>query len=70
MQKNNPNKDSDIDLVIDTKAILMGFKLFSLNTSMEEIFQKHINAFEVSEIIDNSKIDKEIKRTGIVVYQK
>ena len=68
--KKQADKNSDIDLIIDTKQTLMGFKLFSLITKIEETFQKQVDAFEKSEIIANSKIDKEIKKTGVVVYEK
>ncbi len=68
--KNQATKDSDLDFVIDTKEQLIGFKLFSLITKIEETFNKDVDAFEKSEIIENSKIDKEIKRTGVVVYEK
>ena len=59
-----------MDFVIDTRETLMGFKLYSLITEIEEIFQKQVDAFEKSEIIEDSKIDKEIKETGVVVYEK
>lgn len=68
--KKMANKDSDLDFVIDTNEELMGFKLFSLITKMEEAFNKQVDAFEKSEIIENSKIDEEIRRTGVVVYEK
>ena len=63
------DENSDIDLIIDTKETVMGFKLFSLITKIEDAFNKQVDAFEKSEIIENSKIDEEIKRTGIVVYK-
>lgn len=68
--KNSATANSDLDLEIDTKEQLMGFKLYSLITKIEEEFNKNVDAFEKSEIIDNSKIDKEIKKTGVVVYVK
>ena len=68
--KNEADKNSDLDLVIDTKETLMGFKLYSLITKMEEAFNKSIDAFEKTEIIENSKIDEEIKKTGVIVYEK
>lgn len=68
--KNCATKDSDLDFIIDTKNSLKGFKLFSLITKIEEVFNKEVNAFEKSEIIENSKLDNEIKMTGIVVYEK
>lgn len=68
--KNEADKNSDLDLIIDTKETLMGFKLYSLITMIEEAFNKQIDAFEKSEIINNSKIDEEIKKTGVIVYEK
>lgn len=68
--KNSATVNSDLDLVIDTKEQLMGFKLYSLITKIEEEFNKNVDTFEKSEIIENSKIDKEIKKTGVVVYEK
>ena len=60
--KNSANKDSDLDFVIDTNETLMGFKLYSLITKIEEAFNKPVDAFEKAEIIQDSKIDKEIKK--------
>ena len=68
--KNLATANSDLDLVIDTREQLMGFKLYSLITKIEEEFNKNVDAFEKSEIIENSKIDEEIKKTGVVVYKK
>lgn len=68
--KNSANKNSDLDLIIDTKETLMGFKLYSLITKIEEAFNKDVDAFEKSEILENSRIDEEIKKTGVVVYEK
>lgn len=68
--KNKATKSSDLDFVIDTKEQLMGFKLYSLITKIEEAFNKQVDCFEKSEIIENSKIDEEIKRTGVIVYEK
>ena len=68
--KNSANKNSDLDFIIDTKETLMGFKLYSLISKIEEAFKKQVDAFEKTEIIENSKIDEEIKKTGVVVYEK
>ncbi len=68
--KNKATPDSDLDFIIDTNEELMGFRLYSLITMIEEKFNKSVDAFEKSEIIENSKIDKEIKETGVIVYEK
>lgn len=68
--KNLANKNSDIDLVIDSKEKLMGFKLYSLITLIEETLNKNVDGFEKSEIIKDSNIDQEIRKNGVVVYEK
>lgn len=67
--KNSANGASDLDFVIDTKNTLMGFKLLNLITLIEDEFKKQIDAFEETEIVKDSKIDKEIKKTGVIVYE-
>ncbi len=67
-QKATPK--SDIDLIIDTNSELKGFALLKLICQIEEKFKKEVDGFEKYEIIENSLIDKEIKETGIIVYQK
>ena len=68
--KQNATKKSDIDLVIDTKSTLKGFALLKLICQIQEKFNKNVDGFEKYEIINDSKIDKEIKMTGVVVYEK
>lgn len=68
--KNSASQTSDIDLLIDTRSTLMGLKLLSLIGQLEEAFNKPVEVFEKIEIIENSKVDMEIKRTGVVVYEK
>ena len=61
--KKNATKDSDIDLIIDTKSKLKGFALLKLICQIEEKLQKEIDGFEKYEIVENSLIDKEIRKT-------
>ncbi len=68
--KKEATKQSDIDLIIDTKAKLKGFALLKLICQIQEKLQKQIDGFEKYEIITDSPIDKEIKKTGVVVYEK
>ncbi len=68
--KKEATKESDIDLLIDTKSTLKGFSLLKLICLIQEKLNKEIDGFEKYEIIENSKIDKEIKETGVVVYEK
>ena len=67
--KNCATRDSDIDLVIDSNGKIKGFKLYSLISKIKELFGKDFDAFEQSEIIEDSLIDKEIKTMGAVIYE-
>lgn len=68
--KNNANVNSDLDIVVDTNSKLKGFALLKLISKIEERFGKNVDGFEKYEIIDESPIDIEIKKTGVVVYEK
>ena len=68
--KKKATKKSDIDLIIDTNSQLKGFALLRLICQIEEMLQKEVDGFEKYEIIENSLIDKEIKETGVIVYEK
>lgn len=68
--KKKATSTSDIDLIIDSEKKIMGFKLFSLISKIEEVFNKEVDAFEKSEIIENSDIYNEIKKNGVIVYEK
>ena len=68
--KQKATKESDIDLIIDTNAELKGFALLKLICQIEEKLQKNIDGFEKYEILENSLIDKEIKETGVVIYER
>ncbi len=68
--KKEATKKSDVDLIIDTNSELKGFALLKLICMIQEKMQKEIDGFEKYEIIAGSEIDKEIKKTGVVVYEK
>lgn len=68
--KKNATKKSDIDLLIDTKSKLKGFSLLKLICKIQEKLQKEIDGFEKYEILNNSLIDQEIKKTGVIIYEK
>ena len=68
--KKEATNESDIDLIIDTNAELKGFALLKLICKIQERMQKEIDGFEKYEIMEDSKIDEDIKETGVVVYEK
>ncbi len=68
--KKEATKKSDVDLIIDTNSKLKGFSLLKLICKIQDKLQKNIDGFEKYEIIKDSPIDREIKKTGVVVYEK
>ena len=68
--KNKANEKSDIDLLIDSNGILKRLKFFEIIDKIQEKIDKNLDIIEKSEIEKNSKIEKEIKESGIVVYEK
>ena len=68
--KNEPTEKSDIDIVIDSDGKIRGLKYFAIIDIIKQKFNKDVDVIEKTEIYKNSKIEKEIERTGIVVYEK
>lgn len=68
--KKTSNEFSDIDIVIDSNGKIKGLKFFAIIDVIREKFNKDVDVIEKSEINKNSKIEKEIEKTGVVVYEK
>lgn len=68
--KEAATKKSDVDLIIDTRSELKGLALLKLICEIKEKLQKEIDGFEKYEILEDSAIDKEIKKTGVIVYER
>ena len=68
--KNRPTAQSDIDILIDSNGKIKDLKYFTIMDMIKQKFNKEVDVIERSEIEKNSKIDEEIKRTGIIVYEK
>lgn len=68
--KNKPTEQSDIDILIDSNGKIRGLKYFAIIDMIRQKFDKEVDVIEKTEIDENSKIEKEIERTGIVIYEK
>ena len=68
--KKTPTKTSDIDILIDSNGKLKGLKFFAIIEMIREKFDKDVDVIEKSEIDKGSRIEKEIEKTGVVVYEK
>lgn len=68
--KRTPSKNSDIDILIDSNGKIKGLKFFAIIDMIREKFNKDVDVIDKTEIDKNSKIEREIEKTGVVVYEK
>ena len=68
--KKTPNSNSDIDILLDSNGKIKGLKFYALMGQIKEKLKKDVDIIEKAEINKNSKIEKEIERTGVIVYEK
>lgn len=68
--KNMPTKESDIDIMIDCEGQVKGLEFYKIMDEIGESFDKDVDVIEKIEIEKNSPIEKEIDKTGVVVYEK
>lgn len=68
--KNTPTQSSDIDLVIDSKGQLLNIAFYGVLEELVEKLDKKIDLFEISEIQKGSPIYENIKKEGVVIYEK
>ena len=68
--KNTPTKTSDIDILIDSNGKIKGLKFYALIDMIKENFDKEVDIIEKAEVDKGSRIEKEINKTGVVVYEK
>ena len=54
----------------DSNGKIRGLKYFAIIDMIRQKFDKEVDVIEKTEIDKNSKIEKEIERTGIVIYEK
>ncbi len=58
--------ESDIDIVVDSG--LRGLSFYGLLEDVVTSLDKEVDLLDVTQIIPESEIDREIKRTGVLIY--
>ena len=66
--KSLATEKSDVDLLVDSG--LRGLKFVGLSERIRQVLDKEIDLFDVTHIDPQSQIDYEIKRTGVLLYEK
>lgn len=66
--KGTASSKNDVDLLVDSG--LRGLRFVGLQGEIQSAVGKDVDLFDVTHIIPGSKVDEEIRRTGVVLYEK
>lgn len=64
--KGMPQENSDIDILVDSR--LHGLAFYGLLEDVISSLDKSVDLIDRSEIVPNSEIDNEIKKSGVLIY--
>lgn len=68
--KGCPNENSDLDLVVDLDGNTRNFAFWGVYEILQNAFSIPVELFERSEILPGQEADREIRATGVVVYDR
>ena len=60
--------DSDIDLLVDSR--LRGLRFVGLIEDVRNTVDKDVDLLDVSHVEENSKVQDEIKKSGVLIYEE
>lgn len=66
--KGTATEKSDVDLVVDSG--LRGLKFVGLMEAIREALSSEVDVFDRTHIEGGSKLEREIRNTGIIIYEK
>lgn len=66
--KGTATEKSDLDLMVDSK--LHGLKFVGFVEAVRQAVGVPVDIFDVQHIEKDSKIDREIRSTGVMIYEK
>lgn len=66
--KGTATEKSDLDLLVDSG--LRGLRFVGFMEAIRQAVDMPVDVFDVSHIEKNSKIDHEIRTTGVTIYEK
>lgn len=68
--KGTPSESSDLDLVVDMDGAHRNFAFWGVYEILREAFDIPVELFEKSEIVPGQQADQEIRKTGVIVYDR
>lgn len=66
--KGQATTKSDVDLLVDSG--LKGMRFFALLEDVCTSLDCEVDLIDVVDIVPNSPVDREIRRTGVVIYER
>lgn len=66
--KGTSNENSDLDIMVDSN--LKGLSFVGLLEDLQQAINREVDLFDVSHIQKDSKVENEIRKTGVVIYEK
>lgn len=66
--KGTATEKSDLDLLVDSR--LHGLRFVGFMEAVQRAVGMPVDVFDVSHIEKDSKIDHEIRTTGVIIYEK
>lgn len=66
--KGKADEKSDVDLLLDSR--LKGLKFVGLIEEIRSALDKEVDVFDVTHIIQNSKLSAEIQNDGVIIYEE
>jgi predicted nucleotidyltransferase len=63
-------EDSDVDLVVKVEEAVGGLDFYSIGGNVMETLEKNVDFLDLEDVIDGGRSDIEIKKTGVLLYEK
>ena len=68
--KGTASSTSDIDILIDSGGKIRGINFFGILADISETLDVSVDLFETYELIEGGRIQQEIAKTGVVIYER
>ena len=68
--KGTASEKSDIDLYMISDGMITGLAFFDLKAKMEDAFPVDVELLPDLDVIPESPVDKQIKESGVVIYEQ
>jgi predicted nucleotidyltransferase len=68
--KGTPSPSSDVDILIDSNGKIRGIDFFGVLGDITDALNMPVDLIEASQIIDGGKIQSEIAKTGVLIYER